>query len=173
MANRKAQAEDIFADFIIALIFILTTVILISCTQSSEEVKLPYKVIQDTAELYETDIITMLRSDLSSYGYGKITFAELFAIIAEGRGEDYPWIFGEGAFVNDKKCTEKLEMILREKFGFGWDIQLYEENAGELFRCVPKDIKPISEKAALCRQKSVWIPLKEEGNARLEVAICP
>lgn len=173
MKGKKAQAEDIFADFIIALIFIVTTVILISCTQSSEESQLPYKVLKETAELYNIDIITMLESDLSTYGYQDITFEEFFGIIAEGKKDQYPWIFGEAAFVDDKKCTEKFETILNEKFTFGWDVQLYDEEGMELFRCIPQGRKPISGTSVFCKQKSVWLPLRNGGNARLEVAICP
>ncbi|MBU2638706.1 MAG: hypothetical protein KJ955_07060 [Nanoarchaeota archaeon] len=173
MMKKKAQAEDIFADFVIALIFIITTIILISCTESGEEAKLPYKVIQETAELYSTDILMMLKSDLSSYGYREMAFAELFAVIAEDEKEKYPWIFGEAAFVDDEECTEKFEMMMSDNFRFGWDIQLYNEDGGELFRCAPNGREPISHKAVFCRQKSIWLPLKDEGNARLEVAICP
>lgn len=173
MKKKKAQAEDIFADFVIALIFIITTIILISCTESGEEAKLPSQVIKETAGLYTTDIITMLKSDLRSYGYREMSFAELFAIIAEGKEEQYPWIFGEGALVYDKQCTETLELMINNKLKFGWDMRMYNEQGRVLFRCSPGWRKQISEEVVVGTQISLWLPLHEEGSVRLGMAVSP
>lgn len=184
--DRKGQTEDIFADFMIAMVIIIITLVTVAVYEKSIEKSTTAMAASGMAALEELDLITKLRAPLmdeqllQNPKYQSMSFAEVMAAISEGNEEKYPEIFGEEGLAvkrgNTYYCTERFkDLLLKQRVHQRFDeelwptIRVYDNENKKIFECAKvSDIRKEGRSEQVTG--SIDLPLKNKESIRLEVA---
>jgi len=161
--SKKGQTEDIFADFMIAVILIAIAIGTIGVKNIMDKKTIPVKTANELGELYRIDMITLMRTQVEyeyftsgNYEQGDVnypllsklgvSYGQALGIIADGKKEKNPWLFsvqgrgfgsGDYGFVaqNGNKCTAKLRDAINSHIPYLWQLRMTDESGKQLFWC--------------------------------------
>jgi len=161
--NKKGQTEDIFADFMIAVILIAIAIGTIGVKNVMDKKTIPIATANELGELYKIDIITLMRTQVE-YGYFTssdyeqdvvnypllsklgVTYGQVLGIIADGEKDNNPWLFsvqdrgfgsGDYGFVaqSGNECTAKFREAINSHITYLWQMNIKDESGKQLFWC--------------------------------------
>lgn len=196
--SKKGQTEDLFSDLIISLIIIGITIGAVGVEQIFEKRNSAAKSTNDLTEVYEADILALLRSPMPQYLFetnpqlrdSGVTFGEMLGIIADNDRENKPWIFsvqipplysGNYGMVStdSKECNEGFRDAIGSRLGFMWQLGIYNEAGSEVLWCSSyKNLKFFDERLAGsgmlkgCKVFPIKIPTEKGDSSTMKWGVC-
>lgn len=149
MKTKKGQVEDMFGDFIIAVILIIAAIMIISVKADSHQTDVSEIIASDKSSLRGIDLLTLLRMPVEHPfldKHGSITFAEFFELVAKNYPEislEAGWLM-DGNLVEDEigvsdkiVCLSELRELFSKRLGYSrWHFKAYDKESMEMiFEC--------------------------------------
>jgi len=188
MKTKNGQTEDIFADLIIALIFIVITVIIIGVKQGEHEIGTSTILASEKNTLKNMDLLTLLRTPAMQVNQEKeglsevrnINFAELFSMIYQNYPNEisgFEWLFDDfidGGIASDSlSCESNFKDLITETLGYpSWSLRFYSFTGKQIFECDNLQArKDYAQKQGYYAKFNTTIPSPQGKNILIEMEI--